>query len=130
VAERWGARAIPDLTGRTALVTGANSGLGYETARALAHRGATVLLACRDEQRGAGARDRLRTEDPAGRVELVMLDLADLDSVRRSADEVLQRDGTLDLSTTCRASAATRRSTPTTAPSWRTPCSPWNSTGG
>ena len=97
MAERWGARAIPDLTGRTALVTGANSGLGYETARALAHRGATVLLACRDEQRGAGARDRLRTEDPAGRVELVMLDLADLDSVRRSADEVLQRDGTLDL---------------------------------
>ena len=54
----WTAASIPDLNGRLALVTGASSGLGLETCRALASRGATVLMACRSHQRGEAARQR------------------------------------------------------------------------
>jgi len=73
---------IPDLTGRTAIVTGANSGLGLETAKALTHAGAHVVLAVRDEARGQKAADAL----PApGTKEVRLLDLASLDSVRAFA---------------------------------------------
>lgn len=82
----WTARNIPDQVGRTAVVTGANSGLGYVTARELARRGAHVVLACRGEQRGAAARERLLREMPEAVVELRLLDLADLGSVRRFAE--------------------------------------------
>ncbi|KOV13537.1 short-chain dehydrogenase [Streptomyces sp. XY413] len=69
-----------------ALVTGANSGIGYVTARELARRGAHVVLACRSQQRGQEALERLRAEVPGARAELRLLDLADLKSVRRFAE--------------------------------------------
>lgn len=81
----WTARSIPDQTGRTAVVTGASSGIGHVTARELARRGARVVLACRSEQRGAAALDRLRSQVPEARAELRLLDLADLSSVREFA---------------------------------------------
>jgi NAD(P)-dependent dehydrogenase (short-subunit alcohol dehydrogenase family) len=84
---RWTETDIPDQSGRTVLVTGANSGLGLQTAMVLAGRSATVLLACRDPHRGQAALDGVRSRagaDPA----LVQLDLADLSSVRKAADEV------------------------------------------
>ncbi|MFI8075381.1 oxidoreductase [Streptomyces sp. NPDC086033] len=81
----WSARAIPDQSGRVAVVTGANSGIGYVTARELARRGARVLLACRSEVRGAGARERLVAEVPGAEVEFARLDLGDLASVREFA---------------------------------------------
>ncbi|OEU97858.1 MULTISPECIES: oxidoreductase [Streptomyces] len=86
----WTARNIPDQSGRTAVVTGANSGLGFVTARELARRGARVVLACRDEERGGRARDALVQELPeAGpRTELRRLDLGDLASVRAFAKEL------------------------------------------
>ncbi len=83
---KWTANDIPDLSGKTAVVTGANSGLGYETAVALARHGAHVVLACRDEGRGTDAIERLRSEAPAASVELSLLDLADLTSVRKFAE--------------------------------------------
>lgn len=81
----WTARSIPDQSGRTAVVTGANSGIGYVTARELARRGARVVLACRSEQRGAAALDRLLSQVPEARAELRLMDLADLASVREFA---------------------------------------------
>ena len=87
----WTERDIPDLGGRTAVVTGANSGLGYQTSLQLAAHGATVVLACRDRGRGEDALARIRAEVPAADVELAELDLADLASVRRFAATRLER---------------------------------------
>jgi protochlorophyllide reductase len=84
----WSAADIPDQTGRTVLITGANSGLGLQTAKVLAGRGARVLMACRDPQRGRSALDRLRSGTGAADATLIQLDLADVTSVRKAADEI------------------------------------------
>ncbi len=94
---RWTDELIPDQRGRTALVTGANSGLGFATSLALARKGARVLLACRDSRRGEAALARLRGEVPDAQVELVPLDLASLASVRDAASQVSERVPSLDL---------------------------------
>jgi NAD(P)-dependent dehydrogenase (short-subunit alcohol dehydrogenase family) len=82
----WSEKDIPDQSGRVAVVTGANSGIGYVTARELARRGARVVLACRSEARGSEAVRRLASEAPGAEVEVVRLDLGDLASVRRFAE--------------------------------------------
>jgi len=84
----WTASDIPDQTGRTVLITGANSGLGLAAAGLLADRGARVLMACRSPERGQEA---LRTV--GGTAELVKLDLADLGSVHAAAKEIRERTG-------------------------------------
>lgn len=81
----WTAADIPDLTGTTAVVTGANSGLGLVTALELARHGAAVTMACRDADRGRRALDQVRAEAPDAEVRLAALDLADLRSVRAFA---------------------------------------------
>ncbi|MER6140394.1 oxidoreductase [Streptomyces sparsogenes] len=91
----WTASDIPDQTGRTAVVTGANSGIGYVTARELARRGAQVVLACRSEARGGEAVARIRAQVPGAEVRFAPLDLADLASVRAFAAEY--RGDRLDL---------------------------------
>ncbi|WP_229839948.1 oxidoreductase [Streptomyces roseolilacinus] len=83
----WTPDSIPDQSGRLVVVTGANSGIGYVTARELARRGAHVVLACRSRERGTDAVERLRAEVPGSRVELRVLDLADLGSVRGFAED-------------------------------------------
>ncbi|MEU9114335.1 oxidoreductase [Streptomyces sp. NPDC048483] len=90
---RWNTSHIPDQTGRSVVVTGANSGIGYVTARELARRGARVVLACRNEARGVAALDRLRTEVPTAEAEFRPLDLADLSSVRDFAAGLDTFDG-------------------------------------
>jgi NAD(P)-dependent dehydrogenase (short-subunit alcohol dehydrogenase family) len=85
---RWTAHDIPDQTGRTAVVTGANTGLGLASARALAAKGARVVLACRDLVRGAAAVDEVRRVAAGAAPVLVTLDLADLDSIRAFAASV------------------------------------------
>jgi NAD(P)-dependent dehydrogenase (short-subunit alcohol dehydrogenase family) len=82
---KWTADDIPDLSGKTAIVTGANSGLGFETATELARHGAHVTLACRDEGRGTEALKRLQETVPEAQVELALLDLASLEAVRKFA---------------------------------------------
>ncbi|WP_406009069.1 oxidoreductase [Streptomyces sp. NBC_00637] len=81
----WSTHDIPDQGGRTAVVTGANSGLGYVTARELARKGARVVLACRSASRGREAVRRLHDEVPDAKAELRLLDLGDLASVREFA---------------------------------------------
>jgi NAD(P)-dependent dehydrogenase (short-subunit alcohol dehydrogenase family) len=81
----WRARDIPDLTGRRAVVTGANSGLGFATALELARHGASVVMTARDKSKGDDAVRRVRAEVPAAQVELGLLDVADLTSVREFA---------------------------------------------
>ena len=82
---RWTAADIPDLAGRTAIVTGANSGIGFVTAEQLADHGAEVTLAVRDIQRGEAAAERIVAARPHAKVEVQRLDLADLASVREFA---------------------------------------------
>ena len=81
VGSGWAVAEIPSQAGRRALITGANSGIGYHAALELARKGAHVLLACRDKARGDAALERLRAEVPAASAEVVLLDLASLESV-------------------------------------------------
>ena len=83
----WGAEQISDQSGRTAIVTGANSGLGLEVARELARNGAKVVIACRDADKGARAVQAIRREVPRAELRVVALDLASLQTVRAFADE-------------------------------------------
>jgi protochlorophyllide reductase len=92
----WTLSDIPDQTGRIALVTGASSGLGLETARALASHGATAVLGCRSRTKAEAARREL-LPTAAGPIDLLDLDLADLASVERAAAEMADRYGRLDL---------------------------------
>jgi NAD(P)-dependent dehydrogenase (short-subunit alcohol dehydrogenase family) len=84
--ERWSAEDLPDLGGRRIVVTGGNSGLGFEAARALARKAARLTLACRDLGKAHAARERLLAESPGADVALLELDLADLSSVRKAAE--------------------------------------------
>jgi NAD(P)-dependent dehydrogenase (short-subunit alcohol dehydrogenase family) len=88
---------MPDLSGKVAIVTGANSGIGYETARALARKQATVILACRDSKKGAAAVQTITQENPAAQAELMQLDLSDQGSVRSFAAEYAGRYDRLDI---------------------------------
>src|SRR6478752_7024577 len=84
----WAVEDMPDQTGRTFVVTGANSGLGYETARQVARKGGRVIMTARDQGKGDAAVERLKREHPDADAELRLLDLADLDSVRAFAHDV------------------------------------------
>jgi NAD(P)-dependent dehydrogenase (short-subunit alcohol dehydrogenase family) len=93
----WSEVDIPDQAGRVVVVTGANSGLGLETARQLAARGATVVLAVRSLERGSAAVDDIRGDVPDARLELQQLDLASLASVRAAAAAVRDAHERIDL---------------------------------
>jgi NAD(P)-dependent dehydrogenase (short-subunit alcohol dehydrogenase family) len=93
----WSKDDVGDLAGRTAVVTGASTGIGFETARALAAHGARVVLACRDEDRGRRAAQRMTGARDESSVRAEVLDLADLASVRRFADRLLQAYAGVDI---------------------------------
>lgn len=93
----WTEADIPDQTGRIALVTGANSGIGLDTARALAQHGASVVLACRTPAKAEAARASIVAAGATGDVLVLTLDLSDLASVHRAADEYAAGHKRLDL---------------------------------
>ncbi len=84
----WTEASIPDQTGKTVFITGANTGIGFEAARALAEHGARVLIGCRNLDKANAAADRIRSTAPNGDVVVVPLDLSDLSSVRAAAATV------------------------------------------
>ena len=119
---RWTAADVPDQRGRLAVVTGANGGLGYQTALRLAARGARVVMAWREEQRGIAALDRIRGEVPDARAEVRVLDLAALESVRSFAatveeplDLLVNNAGVMAIRTAGRATGSRCSSASTTS---------------
>ncbi len=98
MSARWSERNIPDLGGKTAVVTGSNSGLGLEAAKLLAAQGARVLMACRNVAKAERAADQVQAAAGGrGDVEIVPLDLASLASITSAADAVLAGESQLDL---------------------------------
>jgi NAD(P)-dependent dehydrogenase (short-subunit alcohol dehydrogenase family) len=97
VAPAWTAEDVPPQTGRVAVVTGANSGIGFEVARVLAARGARVELAVRDPGRGARAAAAIAAATPGAQVTVQHLDLASLDSIRVAAANLRSRHPRIDL---------------------------------
>ncbi len=93
----WTVDDIPDLHEHVIIVTGANSGLGLETTRALAAKGAHVIMACRSAERGRIALDAVKKQTPGASLELVTLDLASLASIRDFAEQVRRSYERLDL---------------------------------
>jgi NAD(P)-dependent dehydrogenase (short-subunit alcohol dehydrogenase family) len=93
----WTVADMPDLRGRVAVVTGANGGLGFETAVALARRGAHVVMTTRSRDCGEATRGRIVAGHPSASLELATMDTADLASVRRAAAQILDRHRTLDI---------------------------------
>ena len=93
----WTTADIPDLSGRTAVVTGANGGLGLETSRALVRAGANVVMAARNQEKAKAAIADIRGTHPEASLELVMLDLGSQASVREAAERILDRGRTIDI---------------------------------
>ena len=96
-AYRWTTAQIPSQIGKLALITGANSGIGFHAARELARAGCAVILACRDQKKAADARQRILRDAPNASLETVHLDLASLASIHDAAKQFLASDRTLDL---------------------------------
>jgi NAD(P)-dependent dehydrogenase (short-subunit alcohol dehydrogenase family) len=95
--KRWTVDNMPDLAGKVAVVTGANSGLGYEVTRALAGKGATVVLAVRDPNKGASAVEKVRADFPDAALSIIRLDLAELASVCAFSEVFGRQHAALDI---------------------------------
>ena len=97
MGERWSEGNIPDLSGRVVMVTGANSGIGYEAARAFAQHGAHVVLACRNRAKADAAVVAIEAVSLKPSVEVLEVDLGDLDSVAGAAKQFLADHDRLDV---------------------------------
>ena len=97
MASNWTAEKLPDQAGKIAIVTGANRGIGYATARALARKEATVILACRNLDKGEAAVWQIAQKCSEAKVKLWQLDLSDLASVRRFACDFISHYDRLDI---------------------------------
>ncbi len=95
--QKWTSNNMPDQSGKVVVVTGANSGLGYETSLALVQKGAHVVLACRNMEKGETAVAQIRQQVPPASLELTTLDLADLASIRQFAAEFQANHDRLDV---------------------------------
>ena len=85
------------LDGKTIIITGANTGIGYEAALELAKRNARIILACRDPKRGQDAVDRIKAESKNDNVELELLNLASLKSIKEFSERILKKIDKLDI---------------------------------
>ena len=94
---KWTTDQVPDLSGKVIVVTGGNSGLGYESVKAFAEKGATVVLASRSFDKGKAAREDLLKGKPSGEIAVMELDLGDLSSVQNFADSFQKKYDRLDV---------------------------------
>jgi NAD(P)-dependent dehydrogenase (short-subunit alcohol dehydrogenase family) len=92
----WTKKDIPDLTGKTVVVTGANTGLGFETALGLYEAGANVILACRSLEKSKATQERLQSMGGNGTLETSVLDLLSLKSIKQFADAIIIQRATID----------------------------------
>jgi NAD(P)-dependent dehydrogenase (short-subunit alcohol dehydrogenase family) len=95
--KKWSADDIPDLSGKVAVVTGGNGGLGFETSKALAAHHAHVVIAARNRGKADEAVASIRSQTPDASIEIVELDLADLSSVRAAADAIVASNPVVDI---------------------------------
>lgn len=93
----WSTADIPELSGSTIVVTGANSGLGFEATKAFAEAGADVVMACRSTDRGTQARREIEAHDPAGDLHVRKCDLGDLESVESFAEGIHEEYDAIDV---------------------------------
>lgn len=93
----WTEKNIPDQSGRTAIVTGANTGLGFEISRALYQKGAHVILACRNLESATKAMAKIKECPGRGSLEIAHLDLSSLDAVRKFAESIIGSYQVIDL---------------------------------
>jgi len=94
---KWTASNMPDLAGKTALVTGANSGLGYYTCLELARKGAHVILAARNKEKGHAAVEKIRSELPNASLQFMKLDLANIETIKYFAGSLKEEYDKLDI---------------------------------
>ena len=97
MSNKWTQQDIPDMTGKVVIITGANSGLGLESTKALAAKGATVVMACRNVGKAEAAKAEVLAADPAARLDVMALDNASLASVRAFADAFKAKYDRLDI---------------------------------
>lgn len=97
MSEQWTTENIPDLTGKVVIITGGNSGIGYEAAKEFARKGAQIILASRNKNKAKAALSRIQTEIPGFRAEIYQLDLADLKSIKQFTDTFKKKYNRLDV---------------------------------
>lgn len=97
IKEKWTIDNIPELGGKVIVVTGGNSGLGYESVKAFAAKGAEVILACRSMEKGEAAKAEIMKGNPAGSIKVMTLDLMELNSIQTFASEFKQQYHRLDV---------------------------------
>lgn len=95
--EKWTLKQMPDLNGKVIIVTGGNSGLGYESVKAFSGKGARVILASRNIEKGEAAKSKILDAGPSGTIDVMELDLLSLESVRAFAKEFLATFDRLDI---------------------------------
>lgn len=97
MADKWTINDIPSLKNKRVVITGSNSGIGFDTARICANKGAHVILACRNEQKATQAIEDIQQQSPQAHVEFVQLDLASLTSIEICATQLLDQFNTIDI---------------------------------
>ncbi len=95
--EKWTIKSIPDLTGKVIIVTGANSGIGFEDAKAFARKGAKTILACRNMDKAGKALSKILTKNPQAQVEIIQLDLGNLVSIKKFVSDFKKKYDRLDV---------------------------------